>query len=149
MSLTKFLDSKNDFAFKRIFGTEKNKDILIHFINDMLCFVGDKKITSETTEADLKKIIGHDPIIERAYEALNRFSFSKDELFLYEAEEKRVRDESAVLEQKLDDAKAKGKAEGIAEEKTKIAKTMLQGGLSVEQVSKMTGLSIAEVKKLL
>src|SRR3990167_2518690 len=284
MSLTKFLDPKNDFAFKRIFGTEKNKDILIHFINDMLYTTQKNKIKTvqllkpsqdpdilskkqsvldvlctdnvgrqyivemqvakskgfekraqyyaakayagqldstekysglkeiiflaitdfvmfpdkkdyksdhvildkityshdlkdfsftflelpkfnksidelsniiekwsyffkhaeETTEADLKKIIGHDPIIERAYEALNRFSFSKDELFLYEAEEKRVRDESAVLEQKLDDAKAKGKAEGkaegIAEEKIKIAKTMLQEGLSVEQVSKITGL---------
>ncbi|HCC24662.1 MAG TPA: transposase, partial [Holosporales bacterium] len=38
MMLTKFLDPKNDFAFKRIFGTEKNKDILIHFLNDMLTF---------------------------------------------------------------------------------------------------------------
>ncbi|EKE09428.1 MAG: hypothetical protein ACD_16C00176G0001, partial [uncultured bacterium] len=28
--LTKFLDPKNDFAFRKIFGTEKNKDILIH-----------------------------------------------------------------------------------------------------------------------
>ena len=36
--LTKFLDPKNDVAFKKIFGTEKNKDILIHFLNDMLTF---------------------------------------------------------------------------------------------------------------
>lgn len=36
--LSKFLDPKNDFAFKRIFGTEKNKDILIHFLNDVLTF---------------------------------------------------------------------------------------------------------------
>ena len=34
--LGKFLDPKNDFAFKRVFGTEKNKDILIHFLNDIL-----------------------------------------------------------------------------------------------------------------
>ena len=34
--LTKFLDPKNDFAFKRVFGTEKNKDILIDFLNDIL-----------------------------------------------------------------------------------------------------------------
>jgi hypothetical protein len=31
MLATKFLDPKNDVAFKKIFGTEKNKDILIHF----------------------------------------------------------------------------------------------------------------------
>ena len=36
MALSKFLDPKNDVAFDRIFGTEKNKDILIHFINDVL-----------------------------------------------------------------------------------------------------------------
>ena len=36
--LSKFLDPKNDFAFKKIFGAEKNKDILIHFLNDMLVF---------------------------------------------------------------------------------------------------------------
>lgn len=44
--LGKFLNPKNDFAFKRIFGTERNKDILIHFLNDMLCFEGDDKIQS-------------------------------------------------------------------------------------------------------
>ncbi|MDP1723385.1 MAG: Rpn family recombination-promoting nuclease/putative transposase [Alphaproteobacteria bacterium] len=36
--LSKFLDPKNDVALKKIFGTEKNKDILIHFLNDMLTF---------------------------------------------------------------------------------------------------------------
>ena len=35
MSIGKFLSPKNDLAFKRIFGTEKNKDILIHFLNDI------------------------------------------------------------------------------------------------------------------
>ena len=36
MTLSKFLDPKNDIAFKKIFGSEKHKDILIHFINDIL-----------------------------------------------------------------------------------------------------------------
>ena len=36
MALSKFLDPKNDVAFKKIFGSEKHKDILIHFINDVL-----------------------------------------------------------------------------------------------------------------
>ncbi len=36
--LGKFLDPKNDLAFKKIFGTEKNKDILIHFLNDVIEF---------------------------------------------------------------------------------------------------------------
>ena len=36
--ISKFLDPKNDIAFKKIFGSEKNKDILIHFLNDMVQF---------------------------------------------------------------------------------------------------------------
>lgn len=44
MSLSKFLDPKNDFAFKKIFGAEKHKDILIHFLNDMLEFYDKGKI---------------------------------------------------------------------------------------------------------
>ncbi|MDE5067207.1 Rpn family recombination-promoting nuclease/putative transposase, partial [Wolbachia endosymbiont of Drosophila leontia] len=38
MALSKFLDPKLDLTFKRIFGTEKNKNILIHFLNDILGF---------------------------------------------------------------------------------------------------------------
>lgn len=36
MALYKFLDPKNDTAFRRIFGTEQNKPILTHFLNDVL-----------------------------------------------------------------------------------------------------------------
>ena len=47
-SAHRLLDPKNDVAFKRIFGTEKNKDILIHFLNDMLVFK-DKKLITDVT----------------------------------------------------------------------------------------------------
>lgn len=40
MAFSKFLDPKNDYLFKRLFGTEKNKDILIHFINSVLHLEG-------------------------------------------------------------------------------------------------------------
>jgi predicted transposase/invertase (TIGR01784 family) len=48
MSITKFLDPKNDVAFRKIFGTNKNKDILIHFLNDMLSFKQRKPIVNVT-----------------------------------------------------------------------------------------------------
>jgi predicted transposase/invertase (TIGR01784 family) len=44
MFLSKFLDPKNDYAFKRIFGAEKNKDILIQFLNDVITFPDNGKI---------------------------------------------------------------------------------------------------------
>jgi predicted transposase/invertase (TIGR01784 family) len=36
MNILKYLDPKNDAAFKKIFGSEQNKDILMHFLNDVL-----------------------------------------------------------------------------------------------------------------
>lgn len=36
MIFQKFLDPKNDYAFKKIFGTEKNQDVLIPFLNSVL-----------------------------------------------------------------------------------------------------------------
>lgn len=48
MTFTKFLDPKNNFAFQKIFGTEKNKDILIHFLNDVLLFKEKKPIIDVT-----------------------------------------------------------------------------------------------------
>lgn len=44
MALSKFLDPKNDIAFRKIFGSEEHKDILIHFINDILELRGNDQI---------------------------------------------------------------------------------------------------------
>jgi predicted transposase/invertase (TIGR01784 family) len=48
MTITKYLNPRNDIAFKKIFGTEKNKDILIHFLNDVIEREGKKEITNVT-----------------------------------------------------------------------------------------------------
>ena len=296
MSITKFLDPKNDVAFRRIFGSEKNKDILIHFINDILelkdrdkikeitflptiavpeiaakkqsvvdvlckdengvqliiemqvapqegfekraqyyaakaysrqlnkgkkegaryidlkavIFIAisdniifkdkifyksdhiilDKesyshdlkdfsftfielpkfKITDinlltnivekwcfffknadKTSEADLRKLIGSDNVIERAYEELNQFNWTEDELLTYEQETKRIMDNQAAedykinqIKQQIVEAEMKGKAEG----KVEIAKKMLSKNHSISDISDLTGLSIAEIEKL-
>lgn len=48
MGFTKFFDPKNDYAFKRIFGLERNKDILIPFLNQILEFEEGKQIIDVT-----------------------------------------------------------------------------------------------------
>jgi len=297
MAFSKFLDPKNDVAFRRIFGTEKNKDILIHFLNDILGFTGkdeikeieflstiqdaeiaskkqsivdvlcrdengvqvivemqvaktkgfekraqyyaakaysrqankgdqyedlkeiifiaiadcilfpDKseykskhtirdedtnehdlkdfyftfielpkfpktkedqlsnivekwiyffKYADETSEKELEKIIGSDVIIKKAYEELNRFNWSEKEFIAYEQEVKRIRDEHAVLAQKLDDAtekgikigKEEGRKEGREEGKIEVAKAMLANNVDVDTIVKCTDLSISEIKEL-
>lgn len=42
--LARFLNPKNDLIFKHLFGKEKNKDILIHFINDVLELTDDQRV---------------------------------------------------------------------------------------------------------
>ncbi|ACP53450.1 Unknown [Rickettsia africae ESF-5] len=48
MLISRFLDPKNNYAFLKIFGTEKNKDILIHFLNNILGYTGKEIITKVT-----------------------------------------------------------------------------------------------------
>lgn len=48
MSLSRFLDPKNDYAFQQIFGLEKNKDILISFLNEVLQLSQDERVTEVT-----------------------------------------------------------------------------------------------------
>ena len=106
------------------------------------------KHADETSEADLRKLIGSDNVIERAYEALNQFNWTEEELFTYEQETKRIMDNRAAEDYKLEQAKSEGKAEGKAERDTEIARAMLLDGDSVEKVAKITGLSIADIQKL-
>ena len=44
----KFVDIKNDIAFRKIFGNEKKKEILISFLNAVLHLEGDKRIKAIT-----------------------------------------------------------------------------------------------------
>jgi len=44
----KFVDIKNDIAFRKIYGNENKKEILISFINAVLGFTGDRKIVTVT-----------------------------------------------------------------------------------------------------
>ena len=36
MTITRYLSPKNDYAFKRLFGEERNKDILLGMLNSVL-----------------------------------------------------------------------------------------------------------------
>ena len=46
--LTKFLDSKNDLAFKRVSDTEQNQDILIDFLKDSINHQGIRELQDIT-----------------------------------------------------------------------------------------------------
>ncbi len=294
--LFKFLDPKNDVAFKKIFGTEKNKDILIHFLNDMITFRENKKIVDisflkpiqdpetiskktsivdilckdemgstyvvemqvarekgfekraqfyasrayvaqshsggnypalkeviflaitnyimfpdkkafksdhvvldretyendlkdfsftflelpkftkkvgqlnnmiekwsyffrhaeETPEKDLQKLIGNDPIIQKAFSELDRFSWNDQELLTYDQAEKYEWAYHASMDQKFDEGMEKGLAQGKAEGKAegekaalyRVVQRLLEQGLKNQPICETTGLSEQEIDKI-
>ena len=48
MPISRFLDPKNDYVFWKVFGTEKNKDVLIAFLNHVLCLEDKDQIIDVT-----------------------------------------------------------------------------------------------------
>ncbi|MGL9719207.1 MAG: Rpn family recombination-promoting nuclease/putative transposase, partial [Wolbachia sp.] len=74
----------------------------------------------------------------------NRFNWSEKEFIAYEQEIKRIRDEKAVLAQKLDDARDEGRQEG----KIEVAKNLLKAGVSIDIIAQTTGLLKAEIAQL-
>ena len=102
------------------------------------------KHATETAPEDVDKISGDDAIIHQAYEALNRFSWSKEELLSYQQNEKRILD----LQAAFDYQRLEGKAEGISEKARQMARKMIQKGLPLEEIAEYTDLTLEEVENL-
>lgn len=84
----------------------------------------------------LKKGKIEDPFIETIEKRVQEFNTPK------------WRRKKMTLEHMLEIENEKGRAEGHAEEKISIAKNLLAEGLSIELISKTTGLDKAEIEKL-
>ena len=138
------------FTFIELPKFTKNKIEDLDNIIEKWCYF--LKYAAETTKEDLKKIIGSDAVIERAYEALDQFNWTENELIAYEQETKRVWDNRAVEEYKLAQAETKGRTEGKAEgEKEKailIAKKMMARNKPIEEIMELTELTAEEIKAL-
>jgi predicted transposase/invertase (TIGR01784 family) len=130
------------------------------------------KYADTTKDADLAKIIGSDQVIKKAYDALDQFGWSENELIAYEQETKRIWDNQAVMDAALEDAMntgmqkgiekgiqrgraegeargvEKGKQLGIHEGKLEIARKLLGSGMQASQVAEITGLSMEQLQKL-
>lgn len=121
------------FSFLELPKFKKKKNQLTTMTEKWAYFFKD---APETKEADLAEIIGSDLIIARAYEELNRFSWSQEELRAYDSVDRKTESNKAVLKGAFED----GKAEGIAEGKIKIAQKLLSTGMLIEDVCEVTGL---------
>ena len=94
------------------------------------------KHAEETNEKELPQIVGSDVVIEQAYEALNRFSMSEEDLNSYEREIKVEMDTIAVL------------LNVRLEERIEMAKKMLADKMDEAIIIRYTGLSKEELQEL-
>ena len=91
-----FLDVKTDYAFKKVFGSDKSKKILISFLNAVIDFEGDKKIVDLTivdpyqiplikgmkdTFVDVKAVLSNNTRVIIEMQVLNVEGFEKRILY--------------------------------------------------------------------
>jgi predicted transposase/invertase (TIGR01784 family) len=98
------------------------------------------KKAEDTLVEDLPLIVGSDNIIQKAFEELDRYSWSAEELRAYNEVDMKKEANKAVLE----GTKAEGKSEG----KIEVAIALLAEGLDVNLISKTTGLSLQTLNEL-
>lgn len=139
------------FIFIELPKFPKSREEQLENIVEKWCYFF--RYAGETREEDLDKIVGSDVIIKRAYEEMNKFNWSEEELLAYEQMKKRIMDEIAALAQKFDEGlkvgQEKDRQEGRQEEKIEVAKNSLKAGVSIDVIAEITGLSLDEIKKLI
>ena len=100
--------------------------------------------TTKNMEEYMSEIVKEKPIMEEAHKRYNNFIRSRLMMTEYEKKELYQYDKQISLE----DKRKEGRREGIKEEKYSIAKSMKKDGANINLISKYTGLSIDEIRKL-
>ena len=96
----------------------------------------------------IPNIFENEIIFEQAFEKAELANLNLAEWEDYEVNLKDWRDRKGQIETAFDDGKLEGKLEGIFEQKIEIAKSLFNLGISIEIISKSTGLSLTEIEKL-
>ena len=128
----KYLDSKADLTFKKIFGNHPKR--LISLLNAL----------QSLSEEELIQQQQYLPTVEE----LENSGFTDAELRAYDKFWDSVSVERTLLDDRYQKGKEEGKAEGKHEANTETAQRLLAMGLSAEQVAKATQLPLKSIKKL-
>ena len=138
----RYISLLTDFGFKRIFGTDPNKDLLIDFLNSL--FDGEQ-VVKDVTYLNSEHV--GDVHSERKAIFDVYCENEKGEKFIVEMQNaslKAYRD----MKNSLDNAEEKGVVKGERNKAIEIATKMKAKGFSVDDIVQMTGLSADEVKKI-
>ena len=92
----------------------------------------------------MSQLLKEDTIFEKAMKKYNYFTDNEDLLNEYDKKELYQYDKKIMLA----DERRIGRKEGIKNEKYSIAKTLKEMNMDDDSISKATGLSIEEIRKL-
>ena len=155
-----FSDDKADSINKEVRHEVQLKDQKCQIFYDKLTFIYLEMPNFTKTEEELDKWLYvlknlpnltnrphtlQEKIFERLFETAEIAKFSPQEKEQYEDSLKVYRDLKNVIDTSYDD----GKNDGRNDEKKSIALNMLNEGMSIDLISKMTGLSEEEIKNVL
>ena len=126
--------ARNDYAFKKLFGTAENKDIMIEFIS----------LVSQLSKDDFD-----DVHIERV---MDIFYLDEQERKRYEAAWEYESDRLSMINESerkgLERGLVEGEARGSHQAKVETARILKQLGDPVPKIMQATGLSEDEVEKI-
>ncbi|HFK1722441.1 Rpn family recombination-promoting nuclease/putative transposase [Bacillus thuringiensis] len=176
MSNQQLVNLRIDFAFKQLFGTSGNEDILIAFLNAML---------QDSLESPIVSLQLEDPHLHREHEeyklsildisatldtgtkvnveilediamnqdpilqkAMNKWERMSQDSSFRQAYEAR---EKALMDEaaKFAHARNEGKKEGIEEGKIQLIRGMHKNGMPIEDIAKFTNSRIEEIQEIL
>ncbi|MCT4563162.1 MAG: Rpn family recombination-promoting nuclease/putative transposase [Maledivibacter sp.] len=100
------------------------------------------------SEEKLKELMEMDKDIKRAQERLEYLSSDPKTMEYYKAREKSLHERANMISSAKEEGIEEGIKKGIKEGITKTAQNLLFMGMDIDMVSKATGLSIEEVKKI-
>ena len=103
-----------------------------------------KFFTSKNLKAIEKELMEANPIMTKVIEEYKRFTSDDKLMRAYDARDAFLLGQKMMLSREREE----GKAEGIKENSYTIAKTMKKDGADINLISKYTGLTIKEIKKL-
>ena len=151
--MDKYINLFTDFGFKKVFGEEPNKDLLISFLNTLL------PTQHQIAELDTIPAALQESIFEKLFHITELIAFKPQERDAYQASLKYYRDLKNVIDTAYDDGVNDGFEKGIEQgreeeraaayrERLNTARNLKQLGISNEQIAQATGLPMVTITDL-
>ena len=121
----RYINLFTDYGFKKIFGEEPNKNLLLDFLNELL----------KEEQGEIRK-----QAFEQLFDTAEIARFTPDQVRSYEKSLRHYRDMKNSLDTAFE--------EGRQQRELEIAKALLIEGEPVDRVARLTGLDITVIEEL-